>query len=268
MPNVGFGDPWHEGYHGLAVLALAGECPGSKSVGEHLQPVIWALLSSDRVVAVWFVVLFIVPREGGWLAAVPAAVLAGIGAARVLTVLVSSVGRSWVQSPKQTAVGAGAAVLLSTYVVLNPAVRIRQMVSADDGLSSEVISAMRWAKQNIPSEGKLVVLSRPQVTEWVPHIARRTVLNSVFGSEWQPHERAQILDLERRLRGCMDTSCVRASVADTIGYDGLYLFADKERLSELTSGSPGQDPVFDVVWQNSEIVIACVSGADEACDSA
>lgn len=49
VPNVGFGDPWHEGYHGLALLALPGEYLGSKSVGEHLQPVIWALLSSDRV---------------------------------------------------------------------------------------------------------------------------------------------------------------------------------------------------------------------------
>ena len=51
VPNVGFGDPWYEGYHGLALLALAGEYPGSKSVGGHLQPVIWALLSSDRVVS-------------------------------------------------------------------------------------------------------------------------------------------------------------------------------------------------------------------------
>lgn len=231
-----------------------------------LTGLVSAILRRDWAVPVWFLVLFVVPREGDWLAAVPSAILAGSGAASVLAVLPGHVLRRSAWSPEQLVVSAGAVVLLATYVVLNPAIRIRQLVSADEGLSWEAISAMQWANQNIPERSKLVVLSRPQVVEWVPQIARRTVLNSVFGSEWQPRERAQILEFDRRLEDCTHIGCVRAQVAETLGYEGFYLLVDGERLSHLTSDSSVEDQVFDVVWHNDEIAIVCVPGADEGCD--
>lgn len=42
---------------------------------------------------------------------------------------------------------------------------------------------MQWIANNTPDDSRFIVLSRGQLLEWTPQLARRTVLNLRFGSE-------------------------------------------------------------------------------------
>ena len=122
---------------------------------------------------------------------------------------------------------------------------------------------MEWVRENTPAESKFIVLSQPQVKEWTPQIARRTVLNMPFGSEWEPEESRRIIRLEGLLKGCLDFDCIQASVVETMGYDDVYLYIDRDRLAELELMTACREDaglvVFELVRQNSEVAIGHLS---------
>ena len=173
--------------------------------------------------------------------------------------LLIDLARTHLRKLERIVVAGGAAAALAGYLILNPFFAVRDLVTADDGLSADTVAAMEWSRHNTPSEASFVVLSGRQTQEWLPHIARRTVLNMVFGSEWEPEERARILELDRLLSGCGHLDCVQASVAKTVGYKEAYLFLDRDRLSELMSASGGDESVFDLMYENGEIAIGRLS---------
>ena len=212
----------------------------------------WALLA-------WFLVLLIIPREGDWLAAVPAALLAGIGATELLAPLLVGLGKSYLRKPEQMAVSAGFALLLTAYALANAVVPIHATVVSESGVSYEALDALRWAKENTPAESKFLVLSRSQVLEWAPHIARRTVLNTSYGAEWKPEEMRTISMLQEELWNCPTLDCIGRVVAEIEGYDEVYLYADRNQLARLMSASRGETATFELMWENSEAAVGHLS---------
>lgn len=124
---------------------------------------------------------------------------------------------------------------------------------------------MDWAQANTPEEGKFIVLARSQVKEWTPHIARRTVLNMPYGSEWDPDERKEINVLEQALIGCADFDCIQESVSSTMGYREVFVFVERHRLSKLLSHNCGEGncrTAFELLWQNDEIAVGRIRAKD------
>lgn len=225
---------------------------------------LYMLLGRQWALPAWFVALFCIPREGPWMAAIPAAVLAAIGGVEVFGRLVARLWRTGGRKPGQFVIFGGLALLLGMYVVSNPVSAIRGMLADYDGRAvSDAIAAMEWAEQNTPFESKFIVLLPDRkLTEWSPQIARRTVLNVPQGSEWEPEERSGIQELERLLKKCGEFSCVQVSVAKQMGYDEVYLLVDRDRLSKLQSASSGENgasPVFELIWRNREVAIGHLS---------
>jgi hypothetical protein len=210
----------------------------------------WALLA-------WFAALYSIPREGRWMVAMPAALLVG-SAASVFSRVLIDLGEAHMNKWGKTAITGGFAFLVGIYVLWNPISTIRGITqSYDRGTLSDTIAAMEWARENTPVESRFITLA--PLGEWAPHVTRRTVLNVHQGAEWEPKELEKILRLQESLKNCPNLDCVQVSVAETMGYDEVYLYVNKNRLSELMSASRGEDTVFDLMWENSKIAIGRLS---------
>lgn len=213
---------------------------------------IFALIGRRWALLVWFVVLLSIPREGGWMAGIPAALLAGIGVERWGT-FIWDYGKQQLKPTERLVITTGSIVLLGIYLLVNPASEIYGMVASKDGLTSNVIAAMEWVEKQTPLEAKFIVISSNQRKEWFPQIARRTVLNMPFGSEWEPEERTKIMMLEKRLEECLKPNCVQLAVRKIMGYeDDTYIFVDKNRSFDLGLMSRQQ---FKIIWQNDGIAV-------------
>jgi hypothetical protein len=220
---------------------------------------LWALIRRHWALVAVFVTLLSVPREGVWMVAIPAALLAALGIAEFFLPLLIDMSKSRLSQAAQVGVIGGIAVSFSVYALINPILTLYTLVNNNEGLSPATVEAMEWARDNTPEASVFVVLSRPQVKEWIPHVSRRTVLNMPFGSEWEPEEGKRIAALEALLSDCVDFDCVHAAVKQTMGYDQLYMFIDRNQLSDLELMSACTKTAgiasFELIWQNSETAI-------------
>ena len=195
--------------------------------------------------------------------------MAGMGTAEFFVPLLTDTGKARFSPAGQVLVIGGLALLLTTYALINPILEVHALIGNDEGVSSATIEAMEWGRDNTPEEGVFIVLSRPQVKEWAPHILRRAVLNMPFGSEWEPEERKRIARLEELLGHCLDFDCVYSSVVQTMKYDQVYMYVDRDRLIALASMSAcvksSGTASFELMWQNGETAIGRLTsaGADD-----
>jgi hypothetical protein len=211
--------------------------------------ILWAFAHRRFDLLAWFAVLYIVPREGRWMVAVPASILAGIGIVEVFDRLVTQIhfgrlGRVVVWA------------IFSLYILLNPLWGIRDLVSGSSTeYWSEAITAMQWADKNLPADSKIIVLCDDNIREWVPHIARRTVLNVEQGTEWEPDEYRNITKLNRKLDNCLEFTCIATNISNTTALDRIFFYLDKARFLQLKSLSSTEEEIFEIVWQNRKVVI-------------
>jgi hypothetical protein len=237
---------------------------------------IWTLVRGPLVLLVWFVILANIPREGYWLMALPASLLSGIGAVEVLGPLVGKVTGHAPKSPQHVMRVALLSLVLGLSIVAMNLAWLDEIRGQKGKLGKQPalqdFEAMEWVATSTPADGKLVVVSRDQVKEWVPQIARRTVLNMSFGSEWVPKKRDRIEALEGRIHDCPDFYCMQQAVRRTMGYDQVYLFVDRERLANSRTSSGLQhsaQAIFRPLWENQEITLGLLRGlvpADEKAD--
>ena len=218
---------------------------------------LWALFHRHIPLLVWFVIIFHIPRESSWLIATPAALLIGFGASEVLIPLLANLSRKRFPRTQRLISNGIIAILLISYALLMPTLTVKALVRNHSGLSQASIAAMEWAKQNTPHDATFVVMSRDQVLEWMPNLARRTVVNTPYGAEWEPEERTQAKRLNRALDGCSDIGCVSQEIKRMTSYDEIYLYLDNARLVNLTKESDvSTDQVrLEVLFENSEATI-------------
>ena len=119
---------------------------------------------------------------------------------------------------------------------------------------------MQWIANNTPDDSRFIVLSRGQLLEWTPQLARRTVLNLRFGSEWVPDQAERIERFRREVSACDDLGCVRSLVSEHFDYEGFYLYVDRGRFAELANaascGPRTYAAGFEVLFENAEATVA------------
>lgn len=220
---------------------------------------VWSVLNRQWVLLAWFAVLYAIPREGYWMAAIPAAILAGIGCTQVLVPLLVNLVRSHPRLPERPAVAGALLLLLGISIVLTPFAQMARNVAAANREklqpSRRALQAMDWVRTNTPADSKFIVLYDSYVKEWVPHIARRTVLNMAFGSEWEPEEAERIKGLGP-LNDCRDFDCIQRHVERRMGYAEVYLYLERKRLSSMQvvpGGGRTPRASFELIWKNSEV---------------
>jgi hypothetical protein len=221
---------------------------------------VWGILQRRWVLPVWFAVLYTIPREGWWIASIPAAITAGIGGAEVLGPPLIGIARRY-QRKTEMIVLVGGLVLL---IVGSTSVVIAEKVDGWE-ISREVVAALEWVNANTPPQSKFIVLVNKDVIEWAPHITQRTVLNVKCGTEFAARERGKISRLNNLLDVCQDFDCVQASLSksraipssgvQSYSKDGLCLMISQDRLSELMSSSDTGEVGFELMWENDKVAI-------------
>jgi hypothetical protein len=146
------------------------------------------------------------PGGGEFLAAVPWALLAGVGLATLVEVGATSVSGASPRMARTIALGLAAGALFlgligSVGSVVDPSSKLHP-------LTDDQVTAMRWLAANTP-EGATVLVPTDEVwgydeiSEWLPAFAHRHSIGTVQGSEWLGADGfdAQLAN-HRRILGC------------------------------------------------------------------
>jgi hypothetical protein len=217
----------------------------------------------------WFIVCFSVPREGGWLASIPMAILAGFGIVTVFKTLPVITQLLKPERPLKRSLYLCLITLFFGGLFLDTQTRFQERVTGQ--YKAEVyfdryydityadIEAMEWVRNNTPSEAKFVALTRDQVLEWLPFIAQRTVINTPYGSEWEPKTRKAIFRLNTQLKLCYNTACFYNNALNFNNHKDIYLYIDQFHIDKFGDRPYYKNSNMTILWENNEAVIGLLS---------
>ncbi|MGB9722735.1 MAG: hypothetical protein ACP5OO_04000 [Chloroflexia bacterium] len=195
----------------------------------------------------WCVLVYAIPREFGYLVAVPLALLATWGLTEA--VLPGVAGR-----PERNGRPAGALVLLVLFAwgLARAYAWGADLTKRADLVTTDELAMMAWIRQHTPPEATFLVIGNE--IEWFPVLSERTTLNVVWGSEWVEDE--SVFRLEAELGRCQLPDCC-LEVAEKYGLspDYLYLSAGGEQAGLLAQART--DPALELVWENAGAGLFC-----------
>lgn len=138
-----------------------------------------------------FLCFLLMPREGSWIMAIAASLLAGIGTARYLIPVLNhnlQPFRTWGKFAKIIGVcifiGAN---LYNSIGSVDALIQDRQWE-----ITTLQIHDIENVGRGIPQNGKVIAIGNEAFLEWTPYLLQREVLNTGFGVEWQPNELERI----------------------------------------------------------------------------
>ncbi len=228
----------------------------------------------DWFLPAWLLLPFAVePRSATAIAALPLAMLAGIGLADFVIPKITSLaassgleGRDWTEAMSASK----AARIVLGYTVF---LAFLGAFAYDLSLATYVVpassrEAMQWIRQNTSSGGKFVVLTgrtdpfSDPTAEWFPVLAQRTSENTIQGREWTlgPGFMPFLKDLGP-LQACLNAApdCVDSwAAAHAVQFDYLYIekpAEDAAAPSKLLAFQLRQDPRYAAVFENSGVVV-------------
>jgi hypothetical protein len=189
-----------------------------------------ATLRGPRRIPLLLLLTYLVgPGGGEFLAAVPWALLGGLGVGALVD-LVSPMGR-----PVRLAVGA----VLLFLALIGSVGSVADGSSKLHALTADHLDAMAWAADNLPADAVVIVPTSDvwgddELSEWFPALARRSSLGTVQGSEWLGVDgfRRQ-LEAHDAIRGCDGGTVTCYAAIDA----GAVIFVPKGRLAGPLSSS-------------------------------
>lgn len=204
-----------------------------------------AALSQRYLLIGWLAVMVTVEfRAFDWVSAVPTSLLAGIGAAR----LVSAVPKLLLPERRNMLVWA-----LALTMLIHAAWTTNLVAKEIATLGSEERAAMAWVAANLPPESAFLVLastdSSAHVVEWFPTLSGRSSLTTGQGYEWrgngEAHRRG---DLYQSSMQCVQAGadCLTATTA-VQGVEFDYLYLSREWKRSALARDLEQDPRYVVI---------------------
>ena len=171
----------------------------------------------------WYLVMLGIPREGIWLSSIPAAIIIGLNLGELNTFILES---NFVERFNlQIACKVTFIVIIIPALTFNSVLMVRDMVINDKYIvSRDSIEGLKWMNDNLPANAKLIVIGNAGLGDWVPQIARRDVVNTEFGAEWEKEELEQISIINSRIREAETYSGVVEIVQEYYSDYNLYYF--------------------------------------------
>ena len=157
-----------------------------------------------------------------------------------------------------------AALLLVLFVLLN--VQSALLMLTKDYNRAEwldALAAMQWIRETTPGESSFLAVgySNSVLIEWMPHLARRTVLNVKQGSEWEPAQK-QRLQIARAVENCLNLRCVMDRANGDLGYNQIYILVDNPRLSRLLANTDEDEAAhfqYESLFVNGTLTVGRLS---------
>ena len=212
--------------------------------------------------ALWLLVWLIIPREGGWMAAIPGSILAGVGIRWVLCIWLKKLSADGRRKEAVVLATAGM-VCFVTLGLAGAGYMVAQQVDreyAPEGFGD----VLARTSSTLPEEAKVITLMGGE--DWSPFLIQRDVLNMKYGAEWQPGEEEIIESFEDALEECRNLGCVYSLAVDRFGYRELYFIARDEMLLDLCGIETVADECQDVeiVDSGDGVVVGALTGQYES----
>jgi len=227
-------------------------------------------LRRDRFLPVWMLAAFAVePRSAPAIAALPLAVLAGLGLADFVlpnvAALASNSMSAWqdwteLMSNSRTVKIVIGYVLCSTFF----GALFYDLSLAHSIVPAEGRAAMEWIQANTPSDSRFIVLTgqtgpfTDPSLEWFPAIALRTSQNTIQGREWLLGKNFMpFLTSLEKLPSCLNDGpvCVEQwAASNQLPFNYLYI-EKNEANSNLLVYQLRQTPNYTNIFENTGVVI-------------
>jgi hypothetical protein len=217
---------------------------------------IGAIFRGQWWLPIWFLAFYFIPREGGWLCAIPASLLASYGITEIWTPIAASATKkiSWLQ---KVAILACLGIMILAYIFTTTVTTIVGPIAANYRQAdwSQRLEAMQWVKANTPLEGRFIVHGTSELSEWSAHLMRRVVLNVEQGSEWDPQKSKMIKDFNHQINDCLDAACIRQNLKEITSEPQVYLILEKKGMGNLPNQMKLKQDGFEVLWENRTVLV-------------
>jgi len=215
---------------------------------------IWAVLNKQVFQVVIFFSVWLVPRVGSWVVAIPAAGLAALGIVHLVWPLLQkafSIRGANNRPPLAPGILALILVLLSVAGAVNTVVDLQNQPELV--ISAAATQTLQQERQMIPANAHVLIAGNGALREWAPALLEREVLNCEFGLEWQPDE-LKTVNLINAALYANDLATAMTIVRDYSGDTRLWLIGDPDHIAKLTAHASSslelsiQDQTPDLVF--------------------
>jgi hypothetical protein len=232
---------------------------------------IWVLLNKQGFQVLVLFSFWLIPREGSWLVAIPAAWLAGNGLIHLVWPVFQKAFNP-TGANKRLPMAPGMLAMILIMLMAGGSLNALHDLQNQPELviTASEIETLQKEQQIIPVDAHILIAGNIALQEWAPAILEREVLNCVFGLEWQPGELRKVV----LINNALDEDNLVSAMDVVKGYSGdsrLWLIGDPVQFAKLTaSASPSLEIV--VQYQTTELVFATIqtrgqSWIDRTCRS-
>jgi hypothetical protein len=198
---------------------------------------IWAFLNKQGFQVVIFLAVWLIPREGSWLVAIPAAWLAALGIVHLVFPLIQKAFSSLGVNKRPPLAPGLLTIILVLLMIGNAVFSLNDLKNQSElQISPDAIETLDQGRQLIPAGAHILIAGNGALREWAPALLEREVLNCEFGLEWQPEELKKVNLINDALAD-NDLATAMQVVRDYSGDTNLWLVGDPGLIDDLVSGS-------------------------------
>jgi hypothetical protein len=219
--------------------------------------VVWAVLNRHVLYVILLFALWLVPREGSWMVAIPAAILAGMAFVQILWPLFMNAFSNHIINQRPPLAPGVLGLILAIALIASPLLTIHDLLNqAELMFSPAEVNTLQRYQATIPLDAHVLIAGNGALREWAPALLERQVLNCEFGLEWQPDE-LQKVNLINDAIHANDLATVMMIVKSYSGDSHLWLVGDPDQVAALakTTGN-----LYDISIQDHtpELVLAVI----------
>lgn len=218
---------------------------------------IWAVLNKQVFQVAIFFAVWLIPREGCWLVAIPAAWLAASGIVHLVWPLLQKAFSTRGANNRPPLAPGVLALILVLLIVAGAMNTLHDLQNQPElQISAAATETLRQKHQRIPADAHVLIAGNGALREWAPALLEREVLNCEFGLEWQPDELKQVYLINEAL----DANDLAKAMAVVQGYSGdsrLWLIGDPDQVANLAADA-GQTLEISIQDQTPELVFAII----------
>ena len=220
---------------------------------------IWATLNKRIYYVVTFFALWLVPRLGSWLVAIPAALLAALAIVHLVWPLFQK-AFSTRDAKDHPPLAPGILGLILLLVILAyPLIAVHDLLNQTElkFTAAEAVT-LRQVQTIIPADAQVLIAGNGALREWAPALLEREVLNCEFGLEWKP----EVLKKVNLINDALDANDLSKAMTIIHSYSGntrLWLVGDPGQIARLAANA-GPSLEISTQYQTPELVFAIIQG--------
>ena len=202
-----------------------------------LAGLIWAVLNKHVYFVVIFFTLWLIPRLGSWLVAIPGALLAGFGIVYLVWPLFQKAFSSRKINERPPLMPGVLLLVLAMVLIVSPLLAVQDMLNRVEMKFTPAEAVTLYQERAlIPENAHVLIAGNGALQEWAPALLEREVLNCQFGLEWKPADLQTVYLINDALDGddlAKAMTIIHAYTGDTM----VWLVGDPIQVAKLAEAA-------------------------------